>query len=499
MEEEMSSLKENETWCLEKLPNGRKTVKNKWIFKVKMDSFGHPIRYKARLVAKGFSQKEGIDYDETFSPVVRHESVRAILSAAATNDFEILQLDVKTAFLHGELSEEIFMDQPTGFTSSAHPTHVCRLQKSLYGLKQASRSWNIKFDGLLVKLGFIRRPIDSCVYHRPDDDGIIFLAIWVDDGLLCGRNKKRLLEIVNKLSDHLEIFTQEADLFIGIKIDRDRPNRTIHLSQQQYTIRILHRFQIAECSPKRLPADPFSKLTGTGVDGGPSSPPCDQSVYREAVGSLMYLMVCTRPDISYAVGQVAQFCHDPKQVHWSAVTRILSYLKGKSQFGVVYKFGSKPQVLSAYANSDYAGDTDTLKSTSGFLLIFNGGPIAWGSRRQSCVSLSTTEAEYVAMCEATKEIVWARQLLTSIGCSQTQPPTLHGDNQGAIKLTLNPEFHRRTKHIDVRYHYIREQQVSGSIAVIHIGTKDQLADLLAKALPGPVFQELRTRVGVVPV
>ena len=209
------------------------------------------------------------------------------------------------------------MDQPTSFTTSAYPTHVCLLQKSLYGLQQASRSWNINFDGLLVKLGFIRCPIDSCVYHRHDDDGIIILAIWVDDGLLCGRNKKRLLDIFNKPSDHLEISTQEADLFIDIQIDRDRPNRTI-VSQQQYTIRILHRFQMAECSPKRLPADPFSKLTETVVNGGPCSPSCDQFVYREAVGCLMYLMVCTRPHISYAVVQVAQFCHDPKHVHCSA-------------------------------------------------------------------------------------------------------------------------------------------------------------------------------------
>lgn len=499
MEEEMSSLEENQTWRLEKLPSGRKTIKCKWVYKVKMDSFGHPVRYKARLVAKGFSQKEGVDYDETFSPVVRHESVRAILSTAAANDLEILQLDVRTAFLHGELTEEIFMDQPTGFTSTAYPTNVCRLQKSLYGLKQASRLWNIKFDGLLVNLGFTRSPIDSCVYHHNGGDGIIILAIWVDDGLLCGRDKKRLLEIINQLSDHLEISTQEADLFIGIKIDRDRPNRTIYLSQEQYIIRILHRFKMAECNPKGLPADPFSRLTLAGVDGGPCSPSCDQSIYREAVGSLMFLMVCTRPDISYAVGQVAQFCHDPKQVHWSAVTRILSYLKGTSKFGVVYKVGEKPQVLTAYADSDYAGDTDSRKSTSGFLLIFNEGPIAWGSRRQSCVSLSTTEAEYVAMCEATKEIVWARQLLDSIGCVQTQPTALFGDNQGAVKLTLNPEFHRRTKHIDIRYHYIREQQVSGNIAVVHIGTKDQLADLLTKALPGPAFPELRTRIGVVPV
>lgn len=203
------------------------------------------------------------------------------------------------------------MDQPTGFVSSTSPTHVCRLQKSLYGLKQASRLWNIKFDGVLVNLGFTQNPADTCVYHRHDEDGIIILAVWVDDGLLCGRKKERLIQLINQLSDHLEVSTQEADLFIGIEIDRDRPNKTIYLSQQQYTIRILQRFKMAECNPKALPADPFSKLTATGIDGGPCSPPVNESIYREAVGSLMFLMVCTHPDISYALGQVAQFCPGP--------------------------------------------------------------------------------------------------------------------------------------------------------------------------------------------
>lgn len=212
----------------------------------------------------------------------------------------------------------------------------------------------------------------------------------------------------------------------------------------------------------------------------------------------MFLMVCTRPDIAFAVGQMAQFSHDPRKVHMAAVQRIFGYLKGTLKFGFTYHPNSCPNSLTAFTDSDYAGDTDTRRSTTGSLLLYNGAPIAWGSRRLLFVSLSTTESEYNAISETTKDVVWVRRLLNSIGCKQPQPTKMFCDNQGAVKLSSNPEFHRRTKHIDVRYHYVREQQQLGCISVIHVGTKDQLADILTKALPGPTFQDLRKRIGVEP-
>jgi hypothetical protein len=307
------------------------------------------------------------------------------------------------------------------------------------------------------------------------------------------------LELISQLSTHLDITARDADFFIGLKIDRDRTRRVIHLSQEQYTNRILRRFEMLECNPKMQPADPYVRLTINGIEGGPNSPTMDDSIYREAVGSLMFLMVCTRPDIAFSVGQVAQFSHNPKQAHWTAVQRVLAYLKGTSKCGITYGETSHPHVLTAFSDSDYAGDSDTRRSTTGYLLTYNGGPVAWGSRRQSCVSLSTTEAEYIAMCEAAKDIVWTRRLLSGIGCDQKQPTELFCDNQGALKLVSNPEFHRRTKHIDVRYHYVREQQMDGSIVVSHVGTKEQLADLLTKALAGPAFQDLRRKISVHPI
>ena len=287
MQEEIDSLATHGTWRLEKLPRDRRTIKNKWLFKIKRDAEGNSTRFKARLVAKGFSQREEIDYDQTFAPVVRHESVRTILAVAAARDLEKMQLDVKTAFLYGDLIEEIYMDQPEGFCSLSQPTDVCRLQKSLNGLKQASRSWNEKFDGFLIKFGFIRSNSDSCVYFCEDDKGVLILAVWVDDGLLCGTSKQGLSEVIDYLRDQLEITSEAANHFIGIKIARNRPTLTITLSQEQYVLRMLNRFGMTHCDSKIVPADPFTDLMTIDLQGE-GSQEFDQSIYREAVGSIMY-------------------------------------------------------------------------------------------------------------------------------------------------------------------------------------------------------------------
>lgn len=250
---------------------------------------------------------------------------------------------------------------------------------------------------------------------------------------------------------------------------------------------------MTDCNVKIVPADPFTILTEPTL--GSLDEEFDQSIYREAVGSLTYLMVCTRPDIAYAVGQVAQFNHQPKLVNWVALKRILCYLKGTPKHGIIYKHSSH-SVLVAYSDSDYAGDIISRRSTSGYLLLLNGGPISRASRRQQCVSLSTTEAEYEAMCETTKEVTWMRRLLGSIGVYQTQPTTLLCDNQGAMKLVANQEFQRRTKHIAVKYHFIREKYQEGITDLEYVGTKEQLADLLTKPLPGPQFEEMTRKTGI---
>lgn len=416
MQDEYDSLIKNNTWILTQLPPGRKVIKNKWVFKLKREQDNSVQRYKARLVAKGFTQRQGVDYDETYSPVVKYDSLRIVLSIAAAEDLEISQLDVKTAFLYGDLNEEIYIEQPQGFIQTGKEADVCRLLKSLYGLKQASRSWNQKLDGFLIEYGLIRSSADPCVYFLNDGEGLTIVAIWVDDGLICSHHQSRIDDIVQQLNSKFEITSGPATFFVGLQILRDRSQRRLFLSQSHYIKQMLHKFGMENCKPKGIPADPHGRLTALMSPSDEEEIKKMESIpYREAVGSLMYAMVTTRPDIAYAVSQVAQFAQNPGQAHWEGVKRIFSYLAGTTHHGISFSGSMEKNSLLAYTDSDYAGDVDNRKSTTGYVIMLNNGPSAWCSKRQQCTTLSTTEAEYVAACESAKELVWLRSLLKDIG------------------------------------------------------------------------------------
>ena len=315
----------------------------------------------------------------------------------------------------------------------------------------------------------------------------------MDDGLVCSDNESLISDIIEYLRKYFEMRCTAADLFVGLSIHRDRLAKTLFLSQPAYIKKILKRFNMLDCRPRSLPAEPGHHLQrSTEKNESKETMP-----YREAVGSLMYLTVATRPDISYSVGQVSQFCENPEPSHWEAVKRILSYLRGTSLHGI--RFGPVTDGLRGFTDSDYAGDVCTRRSTSGFLFLLHGGPVGWSSRRQSCVALSTTESEYVAACEAAREGVWLQRLLRDINMVSERPLELQCDNQSAIQLIKNPVFHQRTKHIDVRYHFIRELQEKGDINVTYVPTEKQLADPLTKPLPNPRFSLLRELTGIVAV
>ena len=247
MEDEMQSLEKNKTWTLTTLPAGRQAIQNRWVFKLKLDGDGAVRRYKARLVAKGFSQRPGVTFEETFSPVVKHDSLRAVLAVVAQMDLHMLQLDVKTAFLNGDLHEELYMAQPSGFVVKGREAEVCKLNRSLYGLKQASRAWNQKFHGFLTKFGFIRSSADSCVYVKSEESSLTLIAIWVDDGLICSSDMNKLDSVVEYLSQNFEMTCGPVDCFVGIRITRDRFKKTIHLSQENYIARLLEKFSLSDC------------------------------------------------------------------------------------------------------------------------------------------------------------------------------------------------------------------------------------------------------------
>jgi len=484
MEDEISSLKQNHTWTLVEPPKDRKIIHNKWIFRIKTKPDGSIDRYKARLV-KGCSQKQGIDFQETFSPVARFDSIRALLAMAATKDLEIIQIDVKTAFLYGTITEKIYMEQPDGFNDGTN--RVCLLNKSLYGLRQAPHRWYSRFDSFMKEFGLKATNADPCIYTS--NDGDLLVALYVDDGLIIGNCKMKINELLKAMQQQFEITSSDATCYLGIEIIRNRETKTIRLVQTAYTKAILERFGMTDCNPIATPMDTSTTLT-PNMNKDPINVP-----YRQLIGSLMYLAIATRPDLAYSVAILSRFLDSPTKEHWNAGKRVLRYLSNTTDIGITYGH-DKSDNLIAYSDADWANCVNTRRSTSGTILMLNGGPITWFSRKQGIVATSTTDAEYVAAHEAGKEIVWARRLLEEIGCEQKRPTTLYCDNAAAGKLITNPAFHRRTKHIDVKFHYTRKLIEDGIIDVKHVSSSGQLADILTKPKTRNSFEENRKQIGI---
>uniref|UniRef100_A0A1Y1MYL6 Retrovirus-related Pol polyprotein from transposon TNT 1-94 n=1 Tax=Photinus pyralis TaxID=7054 RepID=A0A1Y1MYL6_PHOPY len=488
--EELQAHEENGTWELVPKPVGKNIIDSKWVFKVKRTSQGEICRYKARLCARGFTQIRGLDYEETFSPTTRYDSIRTLLSIAAERDYEMVQFDVTTAFLNGDLVEEIYMTPPTG--ANIDPTLVCKLKKSLYGLKQASRCWNKKFDDSLKKFGLQQCNGDKCVYKGEFNGAKVLLILFVDDGLIIGENKSILSVILDKLKVKFNIVINEPNYFVGLEISRDRASKSICVSQRNYVKQLVKRFNLEDAKCSSVPADPHAMMSSEIGHQVQNNIP-----YREAVGALIYIATVSRPDIAYAVGVVSRYLNSYSLAHWNAVKRIIRYLKGTMDDGIEYKPTSHNRKLVGFSDADFAGDHDTRRSTSGYISMLHGGAITWSSQRQQTVSLSTTEAEYVAAANASKELMWLRSFLREIHEDVVDDATkLFVDNQSAVRLVQNAEFHKRTKHIDVKFHFIREQQERGEIDVTYVESDKQLADIMTKPLSINKFNLLRVQFGM---
>ena len=491
MKEEMNALLKNKTWELVNLPAHQRTVKNKWVFRRKRNPDGTVCRHKARLCAKGFSQRAGIDYDEVYAPVVRYESVRVLLAVAAHHQLHLMQFDVKTAFLHGDLEETIFMDQPANFEDGSG--RVCRLLKGLYGLTQAPRQWNRKFDNFLQRWGLQPTKTDPCIYHcRQKERGMVLLAIYVDDGLLCCEKESTQDEILIELRKSFEVTAGTANTYVGLEIKYSRQEGKVSVCQTGYIDQVLQRFGMTNCKSINTPADTHGKLTKSMCS---EQQPAVEFPYREAVGCLMWLSVCSRPDITFHVNQVARFGGNAGKKHVQAVKRIFRYLAGTRDLQLT--FGGGSMELMSFCDSDYAGCLDTRRSTAGIILMLNGGPVYWSSKRMKTVAQSSTEAEYMALALASNDIRWHRQLLQEIGCRQKKATVIKSDSQGAIQLAGKQSFSPRTKHIDVRVHLVRSEQEQGNIILDFVGTMDQPADMLTKALCGPSFTHCRQMINMV--
>ena len=476
---------DNLVWTLVDIIPGQRTVGCKWIFRKKTDMDGKAHTYKARLVAKGYTQTQGIDYDETFSPVAKIKSIRIMLAIAAFHDYEIWQMDVKTAFLNGKLSEDVYMAQPEGFENAKHPKRVCKLEKAIYGLKQASRSWNLCFHEKVKEFGFSRSEDESCVYIKVNGSVVVFLVLYVDDILLIGNDVPTLQSVKDWLGKCFAMKDLgDASYILGIRIYRDRSKRLLGLSQDTYLDKILKRFKMENSKKGNLPLHHGIKIS---KDLCPKSATelekMSRVPYASAIGSIMYAMTCTRPDVSFALSMVSRHQQNPGEGHWTAVKNILKYLRNTKDRFLVYG-GEKELKVTGYCDVSWQTDKDDSRSQSGWVYLLNGGAVIWKSTKQDTVADSTCESEYIASCEASKETIWMKNFIGDLGVVPTiqDPIEIFCDNESAVALTKEPKDHGKSKHIERKYHFVRSKVEEGHVIVKHIRSEDNPADPFTKAL-----------------
>ena len=496
-EEEINSLNANGTWDIVPLPEDRKAIGSRWVFKVKRNADGSVERYKARVVAKGCSQRPGLDYIEVFAPTFRMASIRTIIALAAKHDYHLHSIDISSAFLNGDLEEEIYMEHPPGFVQFG-PHYVCKLKKSLYGLKQSARQWNKKLHSTLLTLGFKRLESDRSIYVYVKDGVLLIIPVFIDDITLASNSQKKIDSTIKELESHFKLRNLgPTSWLLGIKVTRDLSQHSISLSQHQYITDMLKQYGFADCSPISTPMDPGLVLQKTQILSNEDKEFMSKVPYLSAVGSLTYLAQCTRPDIAYTIGTLAKYNSNPAPIHWKAVKHVFRYLQGTKDYELVYKPSEEKELFITYSDSDHGACKDTGRSTGGYVVKIGTGAVSWSSKLQPVVALSTTEAEYIAAVEAGKELKWMRTLLGEFGYQFDNPSTLCIDNMSSIFVSKNPEHHGRMKHLDIKFHWLRENVERKIINPKHVGTNDQIADILTKPLSRIKHDNCRIGLGLV--
>ncbi len=467
MDEEYNLLTSLGTWQLEELPQDRSLLDCKWTYRLKRDGDGKITRYKARLVAKGFSQIPGIDFFETYAPVVRLDTFRLLMAIAAQRNLIIHGMDVVGAYLNGKLDESIYMAQPPEYSDGSGK--AAHLKLTLYGLKQSGRVWNEKLNATFLGLGYTRLMSDQCVYIRQMDSGPIIVAVHVDDMTLLAPDDETISNMKEELKKKLNVTDMgEIQYILGMKIDRNWDKGTITLSQKAYILKVLERMGMNDCKPVKMPMDPNVRLEKIPAGDSRSVDTATRQYYHTGVGSLMYAANGSRPDIAHAVTELSKYVQNPAAEHVTALKRVFRYLK----------------------DSDWGEDRADRRSTSGYVCTYAGGAVTWSSKKQPTVALSTMEAEYMALAHTAREVIWLRALLTELGLPPDGATTIFVDNQSAIKFAENPIFHARSKHIDIRHHFVRERMASNEVKVQHCASEENLGDIFTKGLPRPLHEYL---------
>lgn len=487
MKTEVTALEDNHTWDVTTLPPGKKAIGCGWIYSNKYRADGTIERPKARLVAHGNRQKAGRDYADTFAPVAKMSTVRFLLKVAAAKRWEIHQMDVHNAFLHGDLDKEIYMQLPPGFHTS-DPTKVCRLRKSLYGLKQSPRCWFSKLSKTLLDFGFVQSYEDYSLFSFEQGNICLHILVYVDDFLIAGND----ISTIQRFKNYLHKCFKMKDLgkmryFLGLEVSRGPEG--IFVSQRKYALDIITECGLLGAKPAPVPTELNHKLalaTGQPLD--------DPSKYRRLVGRLIYLTF-TRPELNYIVHILSQFMKTPLQDHWLAALRVVRYLKGCPAQGIM--LSSKSDLnLTAYCDADWSACPLSRRSLSAYVVLLGDSLVSWKTKKQRTVSRSSAESEYRAMADTTCELKWLKRLLRQFGFSHSRPIRMFCDSQSAIHIAKNPVFHERTKHVENDCHFVRDAVQAKFLTMEHISTKNQPADLLTKPLPTPTFQHLLSKLGI---
>ena len=489
MNDELASLHSHATWEVTKLPPGVKPIPTKWVYAVKRAPDGSVARYKARLVAAGYRQRPGLDYTELYSPVAKSATMRVAFAFIAKHDYHMSTCDVKTAYLNAPLEETIFVTHAPGYNNFP-PGTACKLNRSLYGLRQSGRCWYMRLSAELKTLGFTPASSDAGLFIRRDHGKVTFILCYVDDLIIAAATQALVDSIIAGLKKSFDIHDMGATSFyLGIDIKRDRASRSITISQQRYIQDVLARFEMTDAKTSSLPIQPttqLSKTTGVPLEAD------DRALYPEIVGSLLYLSEKTRPDLAHSVGTLSKFMSCPTTAHLAAARNVLRYVLATPTLGITYSFTDQPtDNIHGFCDASFAGDTDDRRSTTGYVFMFGGGAVSWSSRRQPTIAASTCESEYQSASAATREALWLRILFNELGQPLTGPLPIGCDNQAAISLIKNPLSAARAKHIDVLHHFTRERVVMGLVSFAYIPTDEMIADSLTKLLSLPKFEFCR--------
>ena len=476
MDEEVEALQQNNTYSLCSLPEGKTPISGKWVYAIKTNS-DNCEKFKARYVARGFTQIKGIDYQDTFSPTARLTSIRILIQLCIQFDLIVEQLDVKTAYLHADIDFEIYLEQPQGYVKTDLNGNklYCKLEKSIYGLKQSGRNWNLMLHKFLININFTQSLNDYCFYFKVNGNLRIYIIIFVDDIMIAASNVNLLNDIKNLLMNKFKMKDLGIlNMFLGMKFTFD--DDFITIDQSKYIDKILTKFKMQDCNPRSIPCD-NSIIKLVNDDSNILS---DVRLYQEIVGSLIYLMTCTRPDLSYVVTKLSQNMKSPTKAHLNLAKDVLRYVKGTIDYNLKFT-KSTCLTLIGYSDSDW-GNSGDRKSISGycFLLNVNGPLISWKSKKQSVVAISSCEAEYIAMTHAIQEAKFLFQFISEIKCCKDKSVIVHVDNLGSIALAQNPVNHQRSKHIDIKYHFIRNEISEGIVKLHYIPSNNNLADIFTK-------------------